>query len=47
MSLPTTGVKEVPEREILERCEQKTKREVDDLYPPGPVCYSTVSLDQE
>lgn len=47
MSLPTTGGKEVPKREIPERCEQKTNREVDDLYPPGPVCYSTVSLDQE
>ncbi|CAM4555797.1 unnamed protein product [Leuciscus chuanchicus] len=37
------GGKEVPEREIPERCEQKTNREVDDLYPSGPVCYSTSS----
>lgn len=47
MSPPTTVGREVPERYIPERCGKKTKREVDDFYPSGPVCYSTVSLDQE
>lgn len=42
MSPPTTVGRKVPER-----CGKKTKRKVDDFYPSGPVCYSTVSHDQE